>query len=320
MYRLSRLAGALGCVASLAMVGCSANGSVAPSLGSTTQQSAQHTVPSGPNWIYSGGVLYHRPHVLPPYKAGAQRQVSPDIMLTYFGGPVLVKPKIYLIFWGFQKYGDPDGVAKLLKQYAKAIGHSGHDAIYTQYYETVSSNNINIKNQRSQFGGAWDDETNAVPSSPSDAQVAQEALNGVAHFGTFDPNGSYVVATPHGHNSPGFGSSFCAYHSAAYSGANTVSYTNLPYMPDANDCGGNFITPPSDEQGVDEGVTIVEGHEYGESVTDPVPGSGWYNFADGEIGDICAWQDIENDPFHKKSYTSQPMFSNATASCVQSYP
>ncbi len=70
----------------------------------------------------------------------------------------------------------------------------------------------------------------------------------------------------------------------------------------------------------DEGVTIVEGHEYGESVTDPNPPTGWYNNREGEIGDICAWQDIENDPFAKQSFTSQPMFSNATQSCVQSYP
>ena len=91
-------------------------------------------------------------------------------------------------------------------------------------------------------------------------------------------------------------------------------------MPDAGqNCGANFVTPPSDETGVDEGVTIVEGHEYGESVTDPNPPSGWYNNSYGEIGDICAWQNIQNDPFRTNSWTSQPMFSNATDTCVHSY-
>jgi len=67
-------------------------------------------------------------------------------------------------------------------------------------------------------------------------------------------------------------------------------------------------------------VTIVEGHEYGESITDPEPGSGWYNFAYGEIGDICAWTDIQNEKFRKKSYTMQPMWSNANGgACVQTY-
>ena len=75
---------------------------------------------------------------------------------------------------------------------------------------------------------------------------------------------------------------------------------------------------------MDEGVTIVEGHEYGESITDPIVFKGWYNLAihgglQGEIGDACAWTDIANDTFGKKSYTMQPMYSNATESCVHTY-
>jgi hypothetical protein len=26
-----------------------------------------------------------------------------------------------------------------------------------------------------------------------------------------------------------------------------------------------------------------------EAITDPVPGAGWYDDVNGEIGDICAW-------------------------------
>ncbi len=155
------------------------------------------------------------------------------------------------------------------------------------------------------------------PASPTDAQVAQESLNGVAKFG-YNNNASYVVATPHGHNSEGFGTQFCAYHSSVEYESQLVSYTNLPYMPDAGQaCGANYLQAPKDESSVDEGVTIVEGHEYGESITDPNPGTGWYNFTAGEIGDACAWMDIQNDTFGKKSYTMQPMYSNATESCVQ---
>ena len=100
-----------------------------------------------------------------------------------------------------------------------------------------------------------------------------------------------------------------------------MSYTNLPYIPDAGpNCGANFISPPSDQTGADEGVTIVQGHEYGESVTDPNPPKGWYNNQQGEIGDICAWTNIQNDPYGPKTYTAQPMFSNASSSCVHSYP
>src|SRR5207302_9519594 len=30
-------------------------------------------------------------------------------------------------------------------------------------------------------------------------------------------------------------------------------------------------------------------HELCEAITDPVPGEGWYDDTNGEIGDICAW-------------------------------
>ncbi len=315
MHKHSRVAALVGCVATLAMVGCSTSSTVAPSLG-TTQQQARATAPSGPGWVQQDGVIYHVPHYMAT-RENATRQVKPMILLSYGGGPVLVAPKAYIVFWGYRTYGDANGVASLLKAYQKHVGGSSHDNIYDQYYE-ISGGTTYITNPAGtlQFGGAWNDNS-AVPLHPTDAQIAQEALRAVTHFG-YDANGSYVVATPHGRSTSGFGSSFCAYHSTAYSAGQYVSYTDLPYMPDAgSSCGASIIHAPGDESAVDEGVTIVEGHEYGESVTDPVPASGWYNQQQGEIGDICAWQNIQNDPFGPKSYTMQPMFSNATQSCVQ---
>jgi serine protease len=317
MYKRSRLVGILGCAAALAMVGCANNSGVTPLTGATTQQQAQRAVPQGLGWIEKDGVLYHVPHYMATVKAASK--VRPAILLSYGNGPVLVKPKMYLIFWGYNTYGDADGVKPLLTNYSHVIGHSHLNNIYTQYYMKVGSVTTYIKNPRNQKGGIWEDDVNPVPTNPTDAQVAAEALNGVAHFG-YDPNGSYVVATPHGHSSAGFGTSYCAYHSATVSNGKVVSYTNLPYMPDAGaNCGANFITPPSDETGADEGVTIVEGHEYGESITDPKIFTGW-NSGSGEIGDLCAWTNVQNDPFRTKSYSAQPMFSNATQSCVHSYP
>jgi|HubBroStandDraft_5_1064220.scaffolds.fasta_scaffold143495_1 hypothetical protein len=320
MYRHSRLVGILGCAASLAIVGCSANSGMTPTSGSAATSFVQHAAPTGPDWIREGKVVYSKPHYFPTREMAAARKVNPDTQFTYYGGPLLVNPKTYLILWGYQTYGDPDNVAKLLKTYLKNEGGSKHNNIYTQYYETVSGQNIYVTNPKKQLAGVWDDETDAVPANPTDAQVAAEANVGVTHFG-FDPNGSYIVATPNGRNSAGFGTQWCAYHSASYNG-NVVSYTNLPYMPNAGgSCGANYLQgPPKDESGTDEGVTIVEGHEYGESITDPEPGSGWYNFAYGEIGDICAWTDIQNEKFRKKSYTMQPMWSNANGgACVQTY-
>jgi serine protease len=312
MHMHMRVAAVLGCVAALAMVGCSSsNGGMTP-VGSTTQ-SQSHSV-SGPGWHEENGVLFHTPHYMVT-RQNANHGMKGDISLSYGGGPVLVTPKVYLILWGYKTYGDPDKVAKLLKKYIKAEGGSSFDNTVTQYYMTSGTQQLNITNPKKQFGGVWDDEVNSVPNNPSDSQVATEALNGVSHFG-YNANASYVVATPHGHSSIGFATSWCAYHSNTFVSNQYVDYTNLPYMPDAGgNCGASIISAPKDEQAVDEGVTIVEGHEYAESETDPTPFSGW-NSAFGEIGDLCAWYDIQNDPFGKKSYTMQPMWSNASGSCV----
>jgi serine protease len=318
MKNHSRFAGALALVAAFAVAGCAGNGGVTPSAGSATQPQAHSVLFSDTGWVQKDGVLYHVPHVMVTREA-ADRTVKRDILLSYGNGPVLVTPTTYLIFWGYTKYHDNNNVKPLLESYVGNMGGSSHNNIYTQYYQIANGGKVFITNPSSQYAGAWEDDTDSVPLRPTDSQVAAEALRGVAHFG-YNANASYVVATPHGRSTSGFRTQWCAYHSATTSGGKLVSYTNLPYMPDAGaNCGANIISPPSDETGADEGVTIVEGHEYGESVTDPNPPSGWYNNQSGEIGDICAWQNILNDPFGSFSYTSQPMFSNATQSCVHSY-
>ncbi|HEV3089946.1 MAG TPA: hypothetical protein VGX91_00730 [Candidatus Cybelea sp.] len=295
MERLSRLSGILGCAIAFATAGCAT--SSVPGAGPQPQAngaSATHARYLGTRWA-------------------PRAALQPDSGIEYNGGPVLTKPRLYLIFWGWHKAGDPDSVEQLLLTYSKSIGGSGYDNIYTQYYGPAGR----IKNPRNQYGGSWSDDTNAIPAHPTDAQVAAEALRYIKRFG-YDANGSYVVATAHNHSSAGFGTAWCAYHSATEYSSKLVSYTDLPYIPDAgNNCGANFITPPADETGTDEGVTIIEGAEYGDSITDPKPPTGWDG--GGEVGDFCHWLNIENDPFSANEYTSQPMFSNASGYCVQSY-
>jgi hypothetical protein len=239
--------------------------------------------------------------------------------IQYHGGPVLTHPKVYLIFWGYKTYGDPDKVAALLTAYVKAMGGSGHNNIYTQYFEQTSGQKIYITNLKMQLAGVWFDQTNKVPQSPTDAEVAAEALAGATHFGGNGASDLFVVATPHGRSTSGFGTQWCAYHSAAQM-SGPLAYINLPYMPDSGDnCGANVVAAPEDESNADEGVTIVTGAEEGDAVTDPVSGSGWFSSGGGEISDSCMWTDIQNDKFHEKSYTMGPMFSNASLSCVQTY-
>jgi hypothetical protein len=242
--------------------------------------------------------------------------------LHYNGGPVAVTPHIYVILWNFKHKAkgipDPDHIGPLMRNYVGNFGGSGYGNIATQYYQGSGASKKFISNPSGQ-GSVWDDNVNPIPAHASDSQIQQEALKGVAHFG-YDPNGAYTVVSAYQHDPQGFVTQgWCAYHGSFSSSSGIVAYTNLPYMPDAgSSCGANIVSPPPDESGTDEGQTIVAGHEYTETVTDPHPSSGWYNNNYGEIGDICAWQNIQNDPFGTFSFTQQPEWSNKDINCVHS--
>ena len=319
MYKLSRFAGVFGCVAALGLSACAGSSGVAPATGSMVQPEARGMLTFGPDGSRKTASFTTRLTTWPLVARRAARFRRRSFYRTA-AASVQVTPTVFLITWGYSHYGDRQNVKALLQSYFGSMGGSGHNNVYTQYFEDQGSKTVYITNPSNQYGGAWEDDTDRIPSHPTDAQVAAEALKGVAHFG-YNANASYVVATAHGHSTSGFATQWCAYHSATSSHGSLVSYTDLPYMPDGGaNCGANIIGPPSDETAADEGVTIVQGHEQGESVTDPNPPYGWYNYQYGEIGDICAWQNIQNDPFGSHSYTMQPMFSNATQSCVHSYP
>ena len=164
-------------------------------------------------------------------------------------------------------------------------------------------------------GGTWYDTSSQPPASYAQADVANEALRAVAHFG-YNVDANYFVVTPHGVTTSGFGTQFCAYHSSATSGSGPVSYTDLPYIPDAGtNCGQGSVNSP----GTLDGVTIVGGHEEAETQTDPFPNSGWVDSTGAENGDKCAWIGLANTTLNGGTFPTQPLWSNASSSCVQSY-
>ncbi len=311
MQKFSWFAGAVAVAGAIAIAGCAARDA---------------TVPPTAAGIPPGSALraanVHRPHYA--LAVGATSSVIvplfPYVPYSPDHGPVIVAPKFYLVFWDYKKYGDANHLEPLLIEYTKVMGASSHNDIETQYYEGSGKKKTYITNPADQFGGTWDDES-PIPKTPTDADVAAEALKAVAHFG-YDPNGVYVVATPHKHSEADFGTIWCSYHSETYEHKKLVPYANLPYMTDASQngakCEANAVKPPSDESGKDEGMTIYAGHEYGESISDPDAYTAWWG-PQGEIGDPCIGVDIANDPFGKKSYTMQSMVSDATETCVQSY-
>ncbi len=246
--------------------------------------------------------------------AAGQRFTQATNNLTYHGGPIQTAPKIYVVFWGsaWNGSGDPNGFASYYKSFIGIVGGSRWLNSVTQY---TQSNGQHVGNAAGSFAGSYVDTSSSPPSRPTQSQLAAEAAKGAAHYGDYSTSASYVIALPHGIKPSGFGTQYCAWHSSTGTSGGTIAYTNLPYLPDVGySCGAGSVNSP----GTLDGVSIVGGHEQGETETDPQPNTGWLDSSNAENGDKCAWTGLENNP-NAGGYPTQPLWSNANNGCVQSY-
>jgi serine protease len=235
--------------------------------------------------------------------------------------------KVYLVFygsqWGTQSTnasgdvtlsGDPSGQAPYVQELMKGLGTNGElwSGVMTQYCDGVAVRaqtcpSTNTEHVAYPTGGAlagvWVDESAASPSQATGHQLGVEAVNAAAHFGNTtaasNRDAQYVVISPTGTHPDGYNTpsgQFCAWHD--YNGDTTLSggavsspygdiaFTNLPYITDAGaSCGQDFVNG----NGTLDGVSIVEGHEYAETITDQNPAGGWTDSSGAENGDKCAW-------------------------------
>jgi hypothetical protein len=80
-----------------------------------------------------------------------------------------------------------------------------------------------------------------------------------------------------------------------------IFYAAMPF-PGCGGCAGGLQTLVA--------LTTTSSHELCDAITDPVPGQGWYDDANGEIGDICAWKTRRLG-----ACTVQVEWSNAANAC-----
>jgi serine protease len=233
--------------------------------------------------------------------------------------------KVYLVFYGSQwgtqgtdsggnvtLSGDPSGEAPYLQKLMKGLGTNNElwSGVMTQYCQGVAAGTQtcppnNTAHVAYPAGGAlagvWVDESTASPSAASGHQLGVEAVAAASHFGNttaaLNRNAQYVIISPHGTNPDNYQTQgFCAWHDwngdstlsggAVSSSVGDVSFTNLPYITDAGaGCGQNFVN----SNGPLDGVSIVEGHEYAETITDQNPAGGYTDSSGNENGDKCAW-------------------------------
>src|SRR5487761_486460 len=153
----------------------------------------------------------------------------------------------------------------------------------------------------------WGDGWQGQPQAGLMAQIVA-FFDYVVTSPLIDQLGEYGVAGSkigHGANLGGSSScsTFCGYHSDING---QIFYAVMPY-PDCTGCTGSLT--------VLDALTSTTSHELCEAITDPVPGQGWYDDTNGEIGDICAWQTKKLG-----AYTVQLEWSNQAGRCIRPWP
>lgn len=270
-------------------------------------------------------------------------------------------PRVYLVFWGSQwgtastdgngdtvLSGDASGMAPRVQEMFKGLGTGGElwSGVMTQFCEGVTSGTTSCPSSAAHVGfptgggvlaGVWADSSAAAPAQATDNQIGTEAYAAVQHFGNLSAaanrNVQYVVVSPSGTHPGGYNTAsggFCAWHDfngdaglvggAVSSAYGPFAFTNLPYIPDmGGSCGANYVNAGT--AGLLDGVTMVEGHEYAETITDQFPSGGWFDSAGYENADKCSWNGVggtggsQNVAFANGTFAMQATYSNDGAAC-----
>ncbi|HEX8971707.1 Ig domain-containing protein [Oryzihumus sp.] len=269
-------------------------------------------------------------------------------------------PKVYLVFWGTQ-WGtqgtdssgnltfssDTAGGAPRLQNLFKGLGTGGEgwSGVMTQYCDgpLVTTGSTTCPSGAPHVGyptggnlaGVWYDNSASEPSAATGAQLGTEAVKAAGHFGNTSASSNrytqYVILSAKGLNPDNYKTGgFCAWHDwngdvGVSSSYGDIAFTNMPYVMDqGTSCGQNFVN--SGSAGTLDGYTMVEGHEYAETISDQNPAGGWTNQVTGssyngqENADECAWISSgqgasANVSMGNGSYAMQSTWSNDTNRC-----
>jgi len=276
-------------------------------------------------------------------------------------------PKVYLVVYGSQwgtagtdangnmtLSGDSAGAVPYLQQMFKGLGTNGElwSGVMTQYCDGagVSSGATFCPTGASYVGyptggatlaGIWYDNSVASPSNATGAQLGQEAVKAAGHFGNTTAASNryvqYVILSPTGTHPDGFNTSsgqFCAWHDyngdvGVSSSYGDIAFTNMPYVLDmGSSCGQNFVN--SGSAGNLDGFSLVNGHEYAETISDQNPAGGWTNHTGSsyngqENADECAWLSSgqgasANVAMSTGNFAMQSTWSNDTNRCDLAHP
>jgi hypothetical protein len=245
--------------------------------------------------------LQHPIRVVPLHRPEAQRvaaAVAPQ--LTYRGGPLFTSVEVFTVFWGAEwKQAPPSALLTSMNSFFDFILTS---ALIDQLGEYSVPGKTIGHGKRT---GTITLTSPAPQTSVQDSAIQQLLQQEIAskNLPAPNPNSLYFTFLPPGVQVVQGGSAscqdFCGYHDSI--GGN-IFYAVMPY-PSCSGCTGGLA--------VGDALTSTSSHELCEAITDPVPGQGWYDDNNGEIGDICAWKTRVLG-----GYTIQLEWSNHAGSCV----
>jgi hypothetical protein len=220
--------------------------------------------------------------------------------LTYRGGPLLAAVKVFTVFWGADWAQAP--LAGLIDQINGFFDFVLTSALIDQLAEySVASYQI-VHGSRIGSATVTSPALGRVAPDGAIQHLLRQEITTNSAFPQPDANTLFFVYLPPGVAAVQGGSrscsSFCGYHS----NVGSVFYAVMPY-PGCSGCTGSL--QPFDA------LTSTSSHELAEAITDVIPGQGWYDDQNGEIGDICAWQTKQLG-----NYTVQLLWSNHAGQCI----
>ncbi|HKE08718.1 MAG TPA: hypothetical protein VKB48_12870 [Candidatus Acidoferrum sp.] len=234
---------------------------------------------------------------LHPYVRDA---AAPAPHLTYRNGPLLTNVEVFTIFWGSDWQVAANN--QLSEQMNAFVDYILGSPLLDQLAE------YSVPGQTIGHGKRTGTTLLTLPEPGKSVQDShlQSMLNtelGKGAIPPANPNSLYFVFLPPGTQIKQSGAAsckdFCGYHDAT---PENVFYAAMPF-PGCTGCLGGL--PLLDA------LTSTSSHELCEAITDPIPGQGWYDDANGEIGDICAWKTKQLG-----QYTVQLEWSNSAGSCI----
>ena len=234
-------------------------------------------------------VPLHQPTAAPVRKAE----------LTYRGGAVIPNVEVFTLFWGRQwgLASSIDTMGKLNKFFIDILTSPLIDQLaeYNAPGQTIGHGSLIGTKVITQNAPATSVTDSAIQTQLkkwiASKTVAKNTAN-TLYFIYLDPG---IVSVMGGSRSC---QSYCGYHNNVAK----IYYAVMPY-PSCSGCLGGLQTF--------DALTATSSHELCEAITDPAPGSGWYDDTHGEIGDICAWQFKQ-----LLGYTVQLEWSNQQGKCV----